>query len=610
MARRSGLSERFAARLAIALVVGLCFLLMCYPLDDRDIWLHLRTGRLILGTRSIPRVDPYSYTAAGVRWVYPSWLTAVLMHWVYRMGRVPAVQVLCGLVNTAALVAMLLLLRRRGVGPLALGVAGLLLTRVLMMRCGPRPYVFTHLLMAVFVWALGGYHARGRQPYVLIPLMALWSNLHAGFVAGLLLLAPHGLAALHASWRGRRRAPWRFFGVCGAVGLAALLNPYGYEAILHPLRVTGIGPVLRSISEWQGLGFEPATWPFWQFVAATGFCAVLMLLRGRRPAGADVWPALVFFCLTLTAVRHVALCAIVATPLLADALDRLLRVRYLDVPRRRVSAALWLAVAAAWLIFNAIAVGRGRLGLEARCHPVEGVEFALTEGIQGRMLNEFGKGAYILWRAYPKYRVFIDGRLSVYGSEINQDWQAITWMRPNWERLLEKYRIDFILGDNRLHPAYYHLPDWRLVYWDDVSRILVKPTPGRARLIERYECALTCPDTFSALRLDRHGDLDKAMVQLEAKVRDDPGCLAARKQLASCYTIEGRYADAARQLQAAFDEEPNDAGVCRDLGLCLYQSGREREALPYLRRANWLMPRCGETEAALRDCLAALGRRD
>ena len=415
-------------------------------------------------------------------------------------------------------------------------------------------------------------------------------------------MLPHGLAA----WHRQRSVPWRLALLCVVVGLTALANPYGWQAILHPLRVTGIGPTLAAVSEWQGLGFQRPTWPFWQLIAATVLASSLTALRPRRISMADALSALTFFCLTLTAVRHLAICAIVVTPLLADRLDLLLDGRWFAATRRRAVALLCATVYICFIAFSAVSAGCGRLGLPQGCHPVAGVEFALKHGIQGRMFNEFGKGAYILWRAWPTYRVFIDGRLSVYGQKINEDWRIMTWMGPGWQQLLDEYRIDFILGDNRLHPAYYSLPDWRLVYWDDVSRIFVKPTPERQQLIERYECSLTCPNTFSASRLKRHGLLGQAIAQLEQKVEATPDCVAAHLMLGQCHLLKQRFVEAEQPLRRAYDLDPARPMVCQDLGTCLHSLGRFEEALPYLHRARRSRPRSIEPLLALGECYVKL----
>ena len=582
MAPNPSPSERFAARLALAGVAALCLVAMCHRVDDRDIWLHLRTGRLMVETASVPRTDPYSYTATGRPWVYPSWLAAVLMHACHACAGLPGVQALAALANLGALLVLLRAMRRGRVTPLTQVVVAVLLLRVMELRSAPRPYVFTHLCLAWFVTALDRYHRTQRPPYELIPLMALWANLHPGFVAGLLLVACHGLAAGVTQWRTGRGLPWKFWLLCAAVAAATVANPYGLRALTHPFRVTGIGPVLGSVSEWQRLGLQPGTGPFWLYMgvaaAGVGFC-----LRRRTLALDRVLPAAVFAALAFTAVRHVAVCALVCAPLLASGLDAALG------RRRRQTVPLLAALAlVAMLGAGAVASGRGRFGLEPRCHPVGGVEFALRAGIRGRLFNEFGKGAYILWRAWPGYEVFIDGRLSVFGRRINDDWRKITWMLTGWRGLLERYRIDFILGDNRLNKRYYSLPGWRLVYWDDVSRILVKPTPDRRALIERYECGLTCPDTFSPMSLKRHGLLPQAVAQLEAKVQADAGCVVAHVNLGRCYLLQKRYDAAVGQFRLVLDPERNDAELCQYLADALAGSGQGDEAAVYSRRADWL----------------------
>src|SRR6478752_615870 len=47
------------------------------PLGDNSFLWHLRTGRLILD-HGIPHHDPYSFTAAGTRWIAQSWLAELM----------------------------------------------------------------------------------------------------------------------------------------------------------------------------------------------------------------------------------------------------------------------------------------------------------------------------------------------------------------------------------------------------------------------------------------------------------------------------------------------------------------------------------------------------
>ena len=71
----------------------------------------MRTGQYIVETRSVPRVDLYSYTVAGHPWVSQEWLTEVLMHLVaVRLGYVGNA-VLFGLVGVATALAVYLMCR-------------------------------------------------------------------------------------------------------------------------------------------------------------------------------------------------------------------------------------------------------------------------------------------------------------------------------------------------------------------------------------------------------------------------------------------------------------------------------------------------------------------
>ena len=53
-----------------------------------------------------------------------------------------------------------------------------------------RPQLFTFLLVAAMLALLARHNYRGAAPlWLLIPMMALWANLHGGFIVGIAILA-------------------------------------------------------------------------------------------------------------------------------------------------------------------------------------------------------------------------------------------------------------------------------------------------------------------------------------------------------------------------------------------------------------------------------------
>src|SRR6185295_20146881 len=67
----------------VALTTGFGFLL---KLRLVDFWWHLKAGEIIVTTRSIPKTDLFSFTAAGHQFILQNWLVEVIYYTTYRVG--------------------------------------------------------------------------------------------------------------------------------------------------------------------------------------------------------------------------------------------------------------------------------------------------------------------------------------------------------------------------------------------------------------------------------------------------------------------------------------------------------------------------------------------
>src|SRR5881397_94411 len=67
----------------IVLVCSFGFLL---KLRLVDFWWHLKAGEIIVTTRSIPKTDLFSFTAAGHHFILQNWFVEVIYYLTYRAG--------------------------------------------------------------------------------------------------------------------------------------------------------------------------------------------------------------------------------------------------------------------------------------------------------------------------------------------------------------------------------------------------------------------------------------------------------------------------------------------------------------------------------------------
>jgi hypothetical protein len=482
--------------LVVALFLAL-FAMSARATVDPDLWWHLATGRTIVETRSIPRQDVFSYTVPDHEWVTHEWLAQVMLYGIYRVGGLPAL-----LLATSAIVTIsfaLVYVQCAGRPHLAVFcvLLGALASAV---TWGPRPQMLTMGLAATCALLLNRYRAGRRWVLWLYPaLIALWVNLHSGFLVGLVLLGLvlAGEAAAHLL---DRRAPEtltlrQIRGLALALGastLAALLNPNGLRILTYPLETLGSGAMQRYIQEWASPDFHrPEYWPL-ALLFLGG--AASLALSARRRSLTDVG---LFYALALAALhaaRHIPLYAVVATPIVTRYLvssppltpPRLPGGRRHSLPRLCGGGLGWgppWLILLNWTLVLFLVLGAGarvawvlrdNQDIEAEHYPVAALAYLEANGLSGqRMYNSYNWGGYLLWRGYP---VFIDGRADVYGDAFMDEYVLAYQLRGDWRRPLERYGVGLILIESgaSLEALLEESDEWTRVYRDELAVVFVR----------------------------------------------------------------------------------------------------------------------------------------
>lgn len=281
----------------------------------------------------------------------------------------------------------------------------------------------------------------------------------------------------------------------GACLAAALINPYGYRLLLFPFRLATETYLMNNVSEFLTPDFHDQL-PFkYLLLLAVG---VLALWR-KGPEPTELMLMLGFGYMALYAVRYIPLFALVSAPIIARGVTeiaqrggtaaRVLRERSERLSRIDERAGGFWPWAAAFAVAVSLIYGRPSHAFDAAEKPVAACEFLMRQKISGNMFNSDEFGDYLIYRGFPSYRVFIDGRLDMYGSDRLREYNQVIRFENGWESVLEKYRVTWILfeTDSRLTRFLLKEKDWALIYADPVATIFVKKAPGNERLRVQYQ---------------------------------------------------------------------------------------------------------------------------
>lgn len=456
-------------------------------LADPDTLWQITVGQWIVDHGTVPTTDIYSFTLRGQPWISTQWLAQVMYARAFAVaGWAGPVVLAAGAIAAAfALLAHFVGRRLSESATLVFVLAALALSAAHLLA---RPHVLA--LPVLVAWAAGLIAAadRGETPsWRLLPLMTLWTNLHGGFVFGLLLVGGLALDALSSVERARRGPlllRWFLFGVAALA--ASCINPYGWNALLASQKILALGAALPLITEWRPADFG-AVGPF-EIVLLLGIG--LALYRGIALPAMRIVLLLGLVHMALAQVRAAEILALVAPLLLSAPLARQIGgAEASDVNPSPSRGALLAGVAAALLAATVGFASLYRFEPPGRSSPAAAVTELKRLGLT-RVLNDYDFGGYMIANGVAP---FIDGRTELYGEKFFLDHDAaLGQTQPDrLFRLLAQYDIEATL----LHPQSAaaklldHVDGWQKIHSDDIAIVHLRK-PGVVHTAEPAVSAL------------------------------------------------------------------------------------------------------------------------
>jgi len=444
-----------------------------------DLAYQVRAGDLIIGMRSIPRVDSFTFTMAGRPWLDQQWGAQLLMALVHRAGGWGGLTFLHAALIGGSFAMIYRACRVRGAAPAAASLLAMTGFVLGLPALAMRPQLFAAPLFAATLLLLVRRDVRPRRMWWIPAIAVAWANLHGSFVMVPALMA---LAALQDLGRGDRPGARRvaLVGIC-AVG-ATLLNPFGFHVWTYVVALS-TDPIIRtSVSEWAPVtvsSFQGAAF----FATAAAGAGWLVLRRERTP-----WPDLVwlgaFFLLTLPASRGVIWWGLAAPVVMAGLLPADVPTEPDEHPRVRSahsgSPLLNLAVLGALTVAVVVALVQVRAGSPAT------LLREAPQGLVAAAAAEVPSGSRLVvpepWASWFEYAlasdpVFVDARFELFPNAVWADDAKLRLAQDGWREVLDRWHVDAVVVDSRdgeLAPLLNGDAGWRLAYRDGDGLLYVR----------------------------------------------------------------------------------------------------------------------------------------
>jgi len=628
--------------LSIGVLLGLVVFLCNFQITDFDLWLHLKTGEVIVEQGFIPIKDIFSCTVPGQVWNNHEWLFQVIFYLFLSFGGYEALFTAQAIIVALTFMTLLFLtdLRHRHYFIVLLLF---LLTLLYQTRLTMRPDLFSLFFFSFYIYILSVHIEKKASVWILFFAQILWVNIHGFFIFGPLLIL---LSILCEGLKRYVRLPWQWNEVGRlsdqelrrlsiaffATGLACLVNPQFIKGAIYPFMIifqmAGTSALFFShIQELQKpISFDTLfTLQYFQYKLLILISLYSFFVNRKRIDLSALFLWVLFLLFSLQAIRNLLFFGVVAylTTILnfsEVSFEELLPVKF----KRRILKLITIVFLNLTMIFLIVRFGYLQTkkvsfdfqayemksnfgGISTRNFPWAATDFINKNHIQGNFFNDFNSGAFLVGRCTPGLRVFIDGRTELYGPQFFKEYMKILVEgdQKAFAKAVEKYKITGVfLGSahNRIGESIlYHLShnqDWVLVYLDNDAVIFLKDAAQNKALITKFrkDQKNLVFDNFDFQRLGSRGVFpyreikraynleaigfdELALKQIKDALLISPGSSEPYYIRGMIFKKRGKYPEAFQDFRIATMISPGDSDMRYGLGLMYATLGNYKKAI-------------------------------
>ena len=193
---------------------------------------------------------------------------------------------------------------------------------------------------------------------------------------------------------------------------------------------------MRSfIVEWFSPDFHE--WLYRPFLLVWLLLMTALASSRSQPKGRVIVPLLLTSFAALDAVRHIPIFVLLAIPVIAASLpgasapQAVAQQHPISTRFRPLFNGAVLVLMAVLALVKWVTLARNQEAREAEQFPEQAVAFLRGSDQPRKIFVYYDWGGYAIWKLYPEYRVFVDGRADLYGADLRAKTSSASLRPPS-----------------------------------------------------------------------------------------------------------------------------------------------------------------------------------
>jgi tetratricopeptide (TPR) repeat protein len=400
--------------------------------------------------------------------------------------------------------------------------------------------------------------------------------------------------------------------------IAALINPNGIDAFLYPYMLAS-EPVFRMaisemISPFKILKLEPL---YWTLLLIIIVLAAYYAVRNIKKNPAILFILIIGIISALTSVRNALEFGIItaAVGLITPQLRGLSKI----IKSKKIYVYSVVFIVTGFLGYLSINYQKNLRGLGTGFSadlPYNAVDALKSMEYKGNIYAPLGWGGYLIYSGYGSWKVFIDGRLLLYGPDHLNKYHFIRQGGEQTVAVLENSDTDALLvpfNDSNwgIARTINGHPNWKMCYFDDNSLIYLRENEKNSSYISKYGLSKISPFRTGYLS-ESVTSADSTIILEEAKRLYNwaPDASTTNAVLARMYFLDGKNDLSINHYKKAIEIQPELWDLHYQLARTYRVAELPDSSVSYFEKAIEINPKYDQLYLELGDLEAVRGNYD